>query len=91
MKKLKPAVTLEQHAAQLVRIAEQCGQDYVRGTPGNTWEGVVYGYIISALRWNENYFRSGVLTFSAQLVVAEALKQRFGMSEEEFATTILGG
>lgn len=103
MAKRKPAVTLEQHAADLIKNAEDLAQHFLLETfnphnwPGRTHQecqvttdAVVFGYIVGGLRYDSNFFRSGALYFDPQLVVAEALKKRFAYTDEDFAH-FLGG
>ena len=79
------------HAVELIHSAEEFSADYVRSRPATPETSEVrsaceYTFIVSALRWIPDYFGSPV-----KPIVAEALRLRFGMSDEEFATTILRG
>ncbi len=85
----KQPLTLEQVAQYLIHDAEEVANHYEQvhdfglEQPG-IHGAMVYAYIVAGLRMNFNTFRSAD-------VVYEAMKQRFEMSEEDFAIDILGG
>ncbi len=101
----KSSLTLEQVAADLITEAEENAKRYIQTfdphsgydlgyNPDHfcdrTTEAFVYAYILASLRRD---FPDGLAYKYLRSTegVGEAMKQRFGMSNEDFATDIIGG
>lgn len=86
----KPAPTIEDHAEELLRQADELSRQYVTETTTSSIiapqvkAAVEYGYILAGLR------QSALDYEMAKAVVFQAMSVRFGTTEEEFATYILG-
>lgn len=84
--------TIEQQAVDLIHAAEEVADRYIltNAEPGISTDSVrssmIYAYILAGLRMGPDYIKNDV-----RYVVGAAMKLRFGMSNEDFATDILGG
>lgn len=84
----KPLPTIDEQATMLVRQANEAARRYLLSTPellastDQVREALTYGYLLGTLTGDG---------FWQKEIVAAAMKQRFGMTDEEFATDILGG
>lgn len=82
--------TIEEQADSLVKQSEDAARHYILSLawPPSSSEQVrdalVYGYILAHLTAPAD-------TFWQKEIVGAAMKQRFGITEEDFATSILGG
>lgn len=93
----KPPPTLESVARALIQQAEENAKRYCQ-TSLNTYEdreeltatnAFVYAYLLAGLRMNHGPVFGP--SFKSTEVVAEAMKQYFGILNDDFATDILGG
>lgn len=93
MSNQKPAQSLDSVALDLITAAEAVATQYIQtssvsfSSTQQVREGIEYAYILAGLRFSKDYTGG----HDAIDVVFEAMKLKFGMSTEEFATSILGG
>lgn len=62
-------------------------RDFDQEVKQQVYDGLVYAYILAGLRFSPDYLAG----YDPREVVHQAMKIEYGMSTEEFATTILGG
>lgn len=89
---VKSKSTVEQEAQMLIKQAQDISNQYISTavehlcSTSQVRDGVEYGYIIAALSRSQDYSHN-----LPTHIVGAAMKLRFNMSDEEYATTILGG
>lgn len=94
---VRKRLTLEQVATALIGDAKTVADRYIleRGdqmsSTQDVRDGIEYAFILAGLRTNPAYFSFHNASFEPKHVVGLAMKMRFGMTDEEYATGILGG
>lgn len=90
-------LTLEQVATALIGDAKTVADRYIleRGdqmsSTQDVRDGIEYAFILAGLRTNPAYFSFDHAVYEPKYVVGLAMKMRFNISDEDFATGILGG
>lgn len=88
----KPKQTVEEEAVDLIHAAEAVAHHHIQSnaeefaSTSQVRAAMEYAYILAGLRMGPDYIENDV-----RYVVGHALKLKYGMSDEEFATSILGG